>query len=43
MMQVPFLDLKQINLKDYTEISQAIDEVINGGWLLKCLESPIIN
>lgn len=33
-MQVPFLDLKQINLKDYTEISQAIDEVINGGWYI---------
>jgi dTDP-4-amino-4,6-dideoxygalactose transaminase len=34
-MQVPFLDLKQINLKDYTEISQAINEVINGGWYIK--------
>ncbi|RTL12776.1 MAG: DegT/DnrJ/EryC1/StrS family aminotransferase [Neisseriaceae bacterium] len=34
-MQVPFLDLKQINLKDYTEISQAIDEVINGGWYIQ--------
>lgn len=33
-MQVPFLDLKQINLKDYTEISQAIDDVINGGWYI---------
>lgn len=33
-MHVPFLDLKQINLKDYTEISQAIDEVINGGWYI---------
>lgn len=34
-MQVPFLDLKQINLKDYTEINQAIDEVINGGWYIQ--------
>lgn len=34
MMNIPFLDLKQINLKDYTEISQAIDEVINGGWYI---------
>lgn len=34
-MQVPFLDLKQINLKDYTEISQTIDEVINGGWYIQ--------
>lgn len=34
IMQVPFLDLKQINLKDYKEISQAIDEVINGGWYI---------
>lgn len=33
-MQVPFLDLKQINLKNYTEISQVIDEVINGGWYI---------
>ncbi len=33
-MQVPFLNLKQINLKDYTEISQAVDEVINGGWYI---------
>jgi dTDP-4-amino-4,6-dideoxygalactose transaminase len=33
-MQAPFLDLKQINLKDYTEISHAIDEVINGGWYI---------
>jgi dTDP-4-amino-4,6-dideoxygalactose transaminase len=34
-MQVPFLDLKQINLKDYQEISQAIDEVIHGGWYIQ--------
>lgn len=34
-MKVPFLDLKQINLKDYAEISQAIDEVINGGWYVQ--------
>lgn len=34
-MQVPFLDLKQVNLKDYKEISQAIDEVINGGWYIQ--------
>ena len=34
-MQVPFLDLKQINLKDYNEISQAIDAVINGGWYIQ--------
>ena len=34
-MQVPFLDLKQVNLKDYAEISQAIDEVINGGWYIQ--------
>jgi dTDP-4-amino-4,6-dideoxygalactose transaminase len=34
-MQVPFLDLKQINLKDYQEISSAIDEVINGGWYIQ--------
>ncbi|MBX9866145.1 MAG: DegT/DnrJ/EryC1/StrS family aminotransferase [Burkholderiales bacterium] len=33
-MQVPFLDLKQVNLKDYAEISQAIDEVIKGGWYI---------
>ncbi len=33
-MQVPFLDLKQINLKDYAEISQAIDEIINSGWYI---------
>ncbi len=33
-MQVPFLDLKQINLKDYTEISQAIDHVVNSGWYI---------
>lgn len=33
-MRVPFLDLKQINLKDYTEISQAINEVINSGWYI---------
>lgn len=33
-MQVPFLDLKQINLKDYNEINQAIDEVIHGGWYI---------
>ncbi len=33
-MQVPFLDLKQINLKDYTEISQAIDQVVNSGWYI---------
>lgn len=33
-MQVPFLDLKQINLKDYQEISRAIDEVIKGGWYI---------
>ena len=34
-MQVPFLDLKKINLKDYSEISQAIDDVINGGWYIQ--------
>ena len=34
-MQVPFLDLKQINLKDYPEISQAINDVINGGWYIQ--------
>ncbi len=34
-MQVPFLDLKQINLKDYSEISQAISDVINGGWYIQ--------
>ncbi len=33
-MQVPFLDLKQINLKDYQEISRVIDEVIKGGWYI---------
>lgn len=34
-MQVPFLDLKQINLKDYEEINQAIAKVINGGWYIQ--------
>ena len=34
-MLVPFLDLKRINLKDYTEISQTIDEVINSGWYIQ--------
>lgn len=33
-MQVPFLDLKQISLKDHIEISKAIDEVINSGWYI---------
>jgi dTDP-4-amino-4,6-dideoxygalactose transaminase len=34
-MKVPFLDLKAINLKDYAEINQAIQEVIQGGWYIQ--------
>ncbi len=34
-MQVPFLDLKRINLKDKIEIDCAIDSVINGGWYIQ--------
>ncbi|MCC2625498.1 MAG: aminotransferase [Burkholderiales bacterium] len=33
-MKVPFLDLKAINLEDYKEISQAVDEVITSGWYI---------
>lgn len=31
-MKVPFLDLKQINLRDAVEINNAINAVINSGW-----------
>lgn len=34
-MQIPFLDLKQINLRDYDEIIQAINKVIHSGWYIQ--------
>ena len=34
MLQVPFLDLKKINLQYYAEISATIDKVIRGGWYI---------
>lgn len=33
-MKVPFLDLKQINVRDFDDISQAINGVINSGWYI---------
>lgn len=33
-MKVPFLDLKQINLRDCNELNDAISEVINSGWYI---------
>lgn len=33
-MKVPFLDLKAVTLKDYKEISQAVDDVISSGWYI---------
>lgn len=31
-MQIPFLDLKAVNLKDYEEINQAFQTIIQSGW-----------
>ncbi len=33
-MQVPFLDLKAINLRDYDSIKESIEDTINGGWYI---------
>lgn len=33
-MQVPFLDLKAINLRDYDLIKESIEDTINGGWYI---------
>lgn len=33
-MQVPFLDLKAINLRDYDLIKANIEDTINGGWYI---------
>lgn len=33
-MQVPFLDLKELNFKDYNEISRVVDETIRSGWYI---------
>lgn len=34
-MNVPFLDLKKINLRHYSEIADAINKVINSGWYIR--------
>ena len=33
-MKVPFLDLKALNLRDFTEINHAIADTINSGWYI---------
>lgn len=34
MIKIPFLDLKQINLRQVSEIENAISEVLHGGWYI---------